>query len=385
VLFRKKIPLWLATIIFLPLVGLSIWLGKSAPLVISADGFLRPQLAWDYVILIYCFIASIIPVWILLQPRGYLGGFFLYGTLGAGVVGLLLSGDKVQYPAFLGFSSPQGLPLLPMLFVTVACGACSGFHGLVSSGTTSKQVSVETDCHLVGYGGMLLEGLVAVIALSTVMWLKPGDPSLGLSPDRVYANGLSHFVEQLGINPHFARAFVLLAFATFIYDTLDVATRLGRYMLQELTGWKGWSGSAAATLATLALPAYFVSVTLKDASGQVVPAWKMFWTIFGTSNQLLAALTLLGLTLWLKRTKRVWLVTAVPMGFMITMTIWSLLRTIRPWAGNLFGGRFRWETVPVVALVLLALALLLLWESVRSLKSSKGTEAAPLPDFEGVV
>jgi carbon starvation protein len=295
------------------------------------------------------------------------------------VVGLFLGGDKVQYPAFLGFTSAQGLPLVPMLFVTVACGACSGFHGLVSSGTTSKQVAVETDCRLVGYGGMLLEGLVAVIALATVMLLPPGDASLASSPDRIYANGLSHFVQQFGLNPDLARSFALLAFATFIYDTLDVATRLGRYMFQEFTGWKGWKGRAAATLLTLALPAYFVTVTLTDTSGKAVPAWKMFWTIFGTSNQLLAGLTLLSLTLWLKRSRRFWAVTAVPMGFMMAMTLWSLLRTIRPWAARLLQGEIRWETVPAVALVLLGLALMLIWESVKSLRGS--AEVRALPDL----
>jgi carbon starvation protein len=134
-----------------------------------------------------------------------------------------------------------------VLFVTVACGACSGFHGIVSSGTTSKQISREPDCRLVGYGGMLLEALVAVIALSTVMMLAPADPTAQQAPDRIYANGLSHFVARFGIPRDLARSFALLAFATFIYDTLDVATRLGRYMLQELTGWQGRRGGILAT------------------------------------------------------------------------------------------------------------------------------------------
>jgi carbon starvation protein len=384
-LFRLKMPLWTATLLFLPLVALSIIYGQHIPLKFPEEAWIRPQLAWNYIILAYCFAASILPLWLLLQPRGYLGGFFLYGTLLAGVLGLFLGGDKVQYPAFLGTTSPHGLPLLPMLFVTVACGACSGFHGLVSSGTTSKQVAVETDCRLVGYGGMLLEGLVAVIALATVMLLSPGDASLTASPDRIYANGLSHFVEQFGINPNLARSFALLAFATFIYDTLDVATRLGRYMLQELLGWRGWAGSAAATLLTLALPAYFVSVTLKDPAGNTIPAWKMFWTIFGTSNQLLAGLTLLGLTLWLKRTRRFWLVTALPMAFMMIMTLWALGRTIFPWAASLAVGQGKWEVVPAVALVLLGLALLLLWESGKALRTAPAEdEPAPLPELEEV-
>lgn len=357
-----------ATLVFMPLVVLSIWYGQSLPIRLS-------HAAWNYSILAYCAAASLLPMWLLVQPRGYMGGFFLYGTLGAGVIGMFLGGDKIQYPAFLGFTSASGLPLFPMLFVTVACGACSGFHGLVCSGTTSKQVDKETDCRLVGYGGMLLEGLVAVIALTTVMLLPKGSPVLAGGPDRVYAEGLAHFVEQFGVNPGFARSFALLAFATFIYDTLDVATRLGRYMLQELMGWKGLWGGAAGTALTLALPAIFVSASLTGPNGQPIPAWKMFWTVFGTSNQLLAALTLLSLTLWLKRTGKAWALTAVPMVFMMTMTLWALLRLMAPLAQG------RWETVPVVALLLGVLALLLVAESLRSLlSSSPSSEPLLLPE-----
>jgi carbon starvation protein len=286
--------------------------------------------------------------------------------LAAGVVGLLLGGDKIQYPAFVGWTSQKGLPLFPLLFVTVACGACSGFHGIVSSGTTSKQIANESDCRLVGYGGMLLEGLVAVIALATVMLLSPSDPSVQQSPDRIYANGLSHFVEQFGVPREFARSFALLAFATFIYDTLDVATRLGRYVFQELSGWKGRRGMVAATLATLALPALSVSWTVTDAAGNVVPAWKVFWTLFGTSNQLLAALTLTTITVWLKRTGRPWLIAALPAAFMLVMTLWALLLTVGPWLGMLAGGAPTWNWIALISLVLLGLAALVLVESFKA-------------------
>jgi carbon starvation protein len=365
-LYRLRMPLWLATAIFLPLVGVIVWSGRFVPIAVPASWPVRPQLVWNGVILAYCFIASIIPVWLLLQPRGYLGGFFIYDTLAAGVAGLLLGGDRIQYPAFLGWTSQKGFPLFPLLFVTVACGACSGFHGIVSSGTTSKQIAKEPDCRVVGYGGMLLEGLVAVIALATVMLLMPGDPSTQQSPDRIYANGISHFVERLGINREFARAFALLAFATFIYDTLDVATRLGRYVFQELTGWKGRWGGAAATLSTLTLPAVSVSWTLRDQAGNVVPAWKVFWTLFGTSNQLLAALTLVTITVWLKRTSRPWMISAIPAAFMLTMTLWSLILTVWPWAASLAGGTAGMNWSAVIALVLLGLALLVLVEGVKA-------------------
>ncbi len=359
-LYRFKMPLGIATLIFIPLVGASIWFGPRFPLILPTLWGIPPQKSWNLLILGYCLAASVLPVWILLQPRGYLGGFFLYVSLFFGVVGMLLGGETVRYPAFLRWSSPKGYPLFPILFVTVACGACSGFHGIVSSGTTSKQIEKETDCRLVGYGGMLLEGLVAVIALATLMLLKPNDPILAASPDRIYANGLSRFVERFGINRDFARSFALLAFATFIYDTLDVATRLGRYVFQELVGWKNVWGRIVATVATLAMPAFCVSLTVRDESGNIIPGWKIFWTIFGTSNQLLAALTLLGLTIWLKRMRYNWWVSFIPMCFMMVMTLWSLV--------FLLTGPF--GPTSVVTAILLGLAILLIAEGIRSFRSS---------------
>ena len=367
-LYKWRMPLGIATALFLPLVGFTIWFGQSFPLTLPATLPLRPQLLWDAIILGYCFLASIIPLWILLQPRGYLGGFFLYVTLAAGIIGLLLGGDRIQYPAFLGWTSQRGFPLFPVLFVTVACGACSGFHGIVSSGTTSKQIARETDCRIVGYGGMLLEGLVAVIALATVMLLAPGGAASQQSPDRIYADGLSHFVERFGVSREFARSFVLLAFATFIYDTLDVATRLGRYIFQELAGWKGRWGGVGATLATLALPAISVSWTVKDATGHIVPAWKVFWTLFGTSNQLLAALTLTAVTVWLRRSKRPWLVSAIPAVFLVAMTLWSLILMILPWLTALFRGQPAMDWIAFIALILLLLAVLILIEGLKAFR-----------------
>ncbi len=367
---RLRMPLRAATALFVPLVVLAIVAGQWIPIQLPELLGLRPALTWNLVLLGYCFVASVLPVWALLQPRGYLGGIFLYAALGAGLAGLALGGIKVQYPAFVGFTSAAGMPLFPMLFVTVACGACSGFHGLVSSGTTSKQVARETDCRPIGYGAMLLEGLVALIALSTVMMLAPGDPAVKLSPDRIYARGLAAFVRQFGVPPDFAMAVVLLGFATFIFDTLDVATRLGRYILQELFGWKGRVGAAAATLLTLALPAWCVMVTMKDASGQVIPAWKLFWVVFGTSNQLLAGLTLLGVTLWLRRSGRSWLFAGIPCAFMMVITLWALWTLLQGWWSKVQGGAAGWlDPVAVACVLLMLLAVALLAETRRALRA----------------
>lgn len=371
-LYRFKMPLGLATLIFLPLVIAAIWFGRMIPITIAPNAWLSSQQIWNVILLTYCFVASVIPVWTLLQPRGYLGGYFLYVTLAAGIFGLFLGGEKILYPAFIGFTAENGLPLFPLLFVTVACGACSGFHGIVCSGTTSKQISREPDCRMVGYGGMLLEGLVALIALSTVMVLAKTDPLASASPDRVYAEGLSRFVQNFGIPRDFARAFTLLAFTTFIYDTLDVATRLARYIFQELTGMKNVWGRIVSTLASLAIPLFCVSLKVTDASGAVIPAWKVFWTVFGTSNQLLAALTLMIMSVWLYRSGKSWWMSAAPMIFMIVMTAWSLLLMMKPMAAAFLAGTVKLDPIGVVAFLLFILAFLLMIEAVKMVRVKNG-------------
>lgn len=366
VLRYTKLQVGPATAIFIPLVVLAIWYSQNIPLqmpsiAVPLLGELSPNLAWDYLILAYCGVASVVPVWALLQPRGHLGGFFLYGMIGASFIGILLGGQEITYAPFLGFDNEKLGPMFPLLFVTIACGACSGFHGIVCSGTTSKQLAHETDAHVVGYGGMLLEGVVAVIALITVVVLGVDSAAVRENPNLIFARGIGNFLGVLGIDPTFAVSFGLLAFATFVYDTLDVATRLGRHILEELFGLTGRAKGILATLVTLLFPALLMSAKMTDASGRPIPAWRVFWSIFGTSNQLLAALTLLSLSVWLVRTGRrslAWLV-AVPMVLMMVMTIWSLVLMMEAW---LRSGRLA-DPVGWVALVLCLLAVLLIGEA----------------------
>lgn len=368
-LYKWKMPLPWATPLFLLLVLLAIGYGQSIPLQVPSLGGFGPQKVWNFLLLAYCFMASVIPMWLLLQPRGYLGGIFLYGTLAAGLIGLFLGGEKIQFPAWTGYFNERGMPLFPVLFVTVACGACSGFHGIVCSGTTSKQIAKEGDCRLIGYGGMLLEGIVALVALSTLMILSKSDPLAATSPDRIYAEGLSRFVSRFGLPVTFAKSFALLAFTTFIYDTLDVATRLARYILQELLGWKGHKGKYTATFLTLVIPLFCVSLTMTDLSGKVIPAWKVFWTIFGTSNQLLAGLTLMILSIWLYKNRRPWIFTAIPMVFLLVSTLLSLVMMIRP------------DMIGLIAVVLCALSLLLLGEAVKTLRQKMDRSQALDPQI----
>ncbi|MBX7075043.1 MAG: carbon starvation protein A, partial [Pirellulales bacterium] len=292
-----KVSLGLATVIFLPLVGLSIWVGQYFPLdVASLLGVdtATAQRYWGVALLLYCFVASVVPMWLLLQPRGHLGGFFLFIALGGGALGLIFGGETIQYPAFKPVNAAQ--PVFPILFITIACGACSGFHSLIASGTTSKQLRRETDARLIGYGTMLMEAMVAVVSLCCIMMLPINHPSLagGAKPNLLYALGIGRFLETLGIPATFAVSFGLMAFTTFVYDTLDICTRLGRYIIQELTGWQSRAGKLFATALTASVPLFFLLRQPLDPSGKLTPTWMIFWELFGASNQLLAALALIG-------------------------------------------------------------------------------------------
>ncbi len=382
-----KLPLGLATAVFVPATLGVIWLGTVIPdlFVLRWAGALPDQArVWAMLILAYCFVASLTPVWALLQPRGYLGGFLLYIALGVGVVGIFIgsqlpgfAGDfEVRQLAFRGWelTRPDGttVPLFPFLFVTIACGACSGFHGLVCSGTTSKQIDKETDCRPIGYGAMLMEGFVALIALATIMILAD-DKARGVSPGTVYGNGLGRFLTVIIGKEQilFAVTFGAMAFSTFVFDTLDICTRLGRLILMEVFRWEGRGGMVAATLATLAPAAFVLWTTTRPA------AYMDYWVLFGTSNQLLAGLTFLGITVWLRKTGRPIWFTVAPMVFMMTITLWSLGRILH---GSFFGAvpvGFNPTTVNgVVAAVLTLLTVLLLWDARRAIEAASPPKAS---------
>jgi carbon starvation protein len=378
-----RMPLWAATAVFLPLVGLAIWGGQKIPFDLGqtlGTSDATAQKVWGALLLGYCLVAAMVPMWLLLQPRGHLGGCFLYVALAGAALGLIVSdrtlaglfgGDAViRYPAFTGWQAQNGQSLVPMLFITIACGACSGFHSLIASGTTSKQLRRETDARPIGYGTMLLEAMVAIVSLCCVMVLAADSPLAKQSPNFVYALGMGGFLEILGVPAAIGVSFALMAFTTFVYDTLDVCTRLGRYIIQELTGLSGRAGGWLGTALTAGVPLIFLLRPNVDANGNVVPAWKTFWSLFGASNQLLAALTLLGVTVWLWRTRRaawVWLVTGLPTVFMYVMSTWALAEMTLPRFRSDTGLTFPADPVPWAGLVLLALAAVMLVEAIRAL------------------
>ncbi len=381
-----------AKLIFLPLVLLAIIVGPSIPFDLGAiTGAARPQMVWDYLLLAYCFFAAMTPMWLLMQPRGALGGYFLYVVIVMGVAGILIGGISgridIVAPAMTSAdlfkfdgSTP---PLLPVLFITIACGACSGFHSIVASGTTSKQLDRETDAKPVAYGGMLLEAFFACISLATVMILaKPTG-----RPDLTYADGLALFMNHatFGVIPvEIARQFGLLCFATFVFDTLDACTRLARYVLMEITGWTSRAGMVGATALTLLLPAIVVGLPQAEIGGQQVPLWRLFWNLFGSSNQLLAALALLAVTVWLRhRGKAVW-ITLGPTILMLIMTGWNLTLTV--------SAHFKRMGSPDVAMVhhlesvvAVLLIVMALWLVIEALLLARGKPpAAGLADSAGV-
>lgn len=378
VLRFTRMKLWLATCIFLPLVGLSIWAGQYIPLSLETVFSISPVAAskvWAVIILGYCLIAAVMPMWMLLQPRGHIGGYFLYAALAVAAIGVIFGGYTIQYPAFVkGFDSLTTFffPMMPILFITVACGACSGFHSLVGSGTTSKQLRKESDAKPVGYGMMLLEGLVAVVSLACVMILAGDSPLAKKAPNLIYASGIGSFLKLVGIPAAIGISFGLMAFTTFVYDTLDVCTRLGRYIIEELTGWKGATGKLFSTLLTAGVPLYFVMQTMTDLKGNPVAAWKVFWTTFGASNQLLAALALVGVTVWLINSRplsRVWMVSFFPAVFMFLISTWALvLAVLDGWIWQTPGTH---PAVPVVSLILILLSLMMAAETITAIARNR--------------
>ena len=370
---RTKVPVWVSTAIFVP--ALLIAIGFSTQ--IHSDGsyipafFSDPKHMWVLLLMAYCLVASVTPVGVLLQPRDYLSSFLLYITViggGIGIVyGTLTGALDVTWPALVdpnnaAFTEIAHLgPLFPILFITVACGACSGFHSIVSSGTTAKQIKCESDARRIGYGGMLVEGIVAIIALGTVMGLTFSVEALRSDPVGLFSAGIGRFFGTLGIPIQYGTMLGLLALSTFLLTTLDTCTRLARYVLQEFFGWNNAEGRVrwTATILTLILPAIMAFMTYTTPAGQSIPVWRAIWPVFGATNQLLAGLALLAVTVWLKRTGRTWQFVGAPMVFMIGMTLTATLMLT-------FSGT---TAMPVrtVSAFLLVLGIMMVVEAFRSL------------------
>lgn len=292
VLLRSRLSFAFIIALFVPLTFAGLAVGHFYP---------APEVSsnlWALLILGYCFVAAILPVQVLLQPRDFLSSTFLYVLILAGLAGVLFSGEAIQIEVFTGWNHPQAGMLVPILFITVACGACSGFHSIVSSGTTSKQLSCEKDIRRINYGAMLVEGLLAVFALGTIAILSQGEREAAGTPVAIFAVGAGKFMGSIGLPRELAIEFTLLAVSTFLLTTLDTCTRLSRFILEEFIHLRSSRTRFLGTAAVLVLPALAVFLSL---DGQ--PLWKVIWPLFGATNQLMAALALLTFMVYLKSSR----------------------------------------------------------------------------------
>lgn len=347
----KKMGLAGSSVLGVGLLLLCIYLGQLFPLALSAS-------TWIYLLIVYIFLASVLPVWLLLQPRDYLNSFLLYAILAGAVIGILLLNPQLEMAAYNGFTV-NNTYLFPMLFVIVACGAISGFHSLVGSGTTSKQLNTERDARLVGYGSMLIEGVLALVALITAAYLLGPKLSelLAGGPINVFADGVGNFLVVFGIKFEIGKQFGALALSAFALTSLDTATRLGRFIFQEFF-------STSENQKSL-LTNRFVATGITVAFGGYLAfhGWALIWPMFGTANQLLAALSLITVAVWLKNLGRNNKMLIIPTIFMFAATLTATVLLVR---SNLAAGNF---LLVCFGVTLFVLAIVLIVMAVKSLST----------------
>lgn len=364
-IYRFNVDFKLVTLVMLAIIAICSVFGGDWPFVAAI--FTQSTDTWNIFLAVYVLAASVLPVWLLLQPRDYLASYFLYFAVAIGAIGMLFGGslDSGAVPMFAKDVKYFGLSKLhmwPMLFVIVACGAISGFHSLVGSGTTSKQLQHERDALPVGYGAMLLEGLVAVIALGTLM--VAGGIGKG-GPVGTFAAGFGQFCTIVGIDPVLGTRLGAIAINGFLLTSLDTATRLARYQIQEITDYKvnKYPATLLAIIAALGL-IYFKT---HDASGKVVAAWMVIWPVFGASNQLVAALAILGIAVWIKRgLKKSANFLLIPFWFMLATSMAGLVIEIKT---TLTSASPNYPLAGISALLLI-LALMMVKEGLTAIKKA---------------
>lgn len=352
---NRKVAFIILTVVGVILMYYFVYLGMQLPFVLDYK-------IWILALLGYAFLASVTPVSMLLQPRDYLNSFLLYGMIIAAVLGVFVSNPDIQMSNEITVSNENLGYIFPVLFVTIACGAISGFHSLVASGTTSKQLDKESDAKVVGFGGMLIESFLAIISVGAVIVLTKGEYTARLAgegPVSLFSTGLGGMISTLGVSENFAVGFVALTVSAFALTTLDTCTRLARFTLQEY--FEDVPQPAAQFVAKNRFVSTGVVVVfsiLLLLSGE----FTTLWPIFGSANQLLAALALLTIAVWLIKKKVNALFVTIPMFFMFTVTLASL-------------GLFAWKNfqdevyvLSLIASLLFILAISLMVLATKSLK-----------------
>ncbi|MBR6389845.1 MAG: carbon starvation protein A [Lachnospiraceae bacterium] len=377
--YRRNVPMGLATIIGVVAIVLIIIIGLNFhPIYLS-------EKTWMWVVGVYIAIASVTPVWILLQPRDYLSSFLLYAMLFIAIVGVILAHPSMSaLPVIQSAESTK--PVFPVLFTTIACGAISGFHSLVSSGTTSKQLDKETDAKPIAYGGMLLECVLAVATLVAVAYAynynaqNPDAPLTGATA--IFGGGLAHMIDDV-IPGTFTvlNILLVLTYSAFCLTSLDTATRLARFMFQEfwidsdqgetaenVTGYKKFlCNPYVATIITVILG------ILLGLNG-----YQKIWALFGSANQLLAAIGLLAVATWLGNVGRNNKMVVIPMAFMLCVTIASLIINTKDQFAVIAGGEADWGpwVQAIVGILLIVLAVILAIEGVQHIMKPKAKAEA---------
>ena len=323
--------------------------GMQFPLYLDATG-------WRYVTFGYCFIASVLPMWLLMEPRDYLSSFLLLGMVFGGVVGVLVANPIINMPAFVGFTV-KGQSLFPILFITIACGAVSGFHSLVSSGTSSKAIANEKDMLPVGYGAMLVESLLGVVALVIACAAASNGTLPQGTPFQIFAGAIAGFFQMFGLPAAVSACIITMCVSALAMTTIDSVARIGRMSLQELVA--PGEGEEAGSLAKLLMDKYVSTIlTLVLAYALCLAGYMNIWPLFGAGNQLLSAMVLISLALFLKSTGRKGWMLYVPMTFMFLVTMSALVISVVGIVGKIGTGDF---TLMVDGLQLvLAIALMTL-------------------------
>ncbi|MCX8093685.1 MAG: carbon starvation protein A [Candidatus Goldbacteria bacterium] len=311
-IYRLKLNIGIATLFGVVLLFLSILIGLNFPLKLTYN-------TWVFILIIYIFLASITPVWILLQPRDYLNSFLLYILLIGGLIGVFFYRPDIKLEVFRGFYDPGLGWLFPVLFVTIACGAISGFHSLVSSGTTSKQIDKESDTQFVGYGGMLLEGVLAILSIIIAIMLTRTEYLVAVkNPISLFSNGMGNLLQTIGIPSVISISFAALAISAFALTSLDTSARIGRYTFEEffdsydLPVLKNRIISSVITVGAGAALAF-------NKGGAMA-----IWPLFGSANQMLASLALIAATLYFVNKHLQVKIVLIPSIIMFTITISAL-------------------------------------------------------------